>query len=1044
VRVRLQAHALQFATAPGFTFVAPGDAPPPGELPPVEGVLDAAGQATLAFALPPDAPQQALAAHVAVELQDPSGRVVRAAAQAPVLRRDFHLGMALVDGGCELRVVDADGKPVGGARTAAVRLERRTWRWHYEPLRGNRWKWRTSREAAVAGEWNVPIADGRAALPLLASDGDGDPVLVATLDGRTVELALTAPSAPPDRLRVLGPAQPVAAGGVARLTVTAPAAGRALVTLESDQLHGAQVFELQRGANELDVALPIGLQLPNVHAVVTLTRPAPRSGPDLGPAWLVGGAPIRLARPELALALQVDAPATIRPDGDWVAALSAPGATTAVVALVDEGVLRVTGHQDPDPLGFLLAARALATDGADNGSSLLQRMQFAAATPTGGDDSDDATGGLMAGAVDSRIRPFARFVLLPLDAAGGASVRLPVGSYEGRLRAMVVAAGPLGIAAARAETVVRAPLSVQVATPRMVAVGDRFTLPITLRSQLAPGRITVRLAAEAGLQLEGATAHEVTLATGGESTIEVPVLAVAPAAGASAARLRVVAEAAAERREIAAEFTVRTPAVGAREMVGVDLALGGDVAIGPAWRQVAATVRLDRRPERLLTPLLLQLLDYPYGCAEQTMARGMALLSCRALLPRLLGESDPRVVAADAMVQAAVDRLLGMQSWRGGFGWWSGSGETPFVTAYVTEFLVAAKERGYAIPEHALGMALGRCAELLKESSDTGLRCLLVDVLTRVGRPVQPWLDWLLTAATAVDDRHRLATALARLGNTERGARLLAGDAEALPPRSADGDLVSPLRSQALRLRALLAIDAARPELAPLARALQRALAREATTTHEQWQGLRALAEYYQLQPVADAPPAATLTHDGVARELTLEQLALAVDPGDALRFAAGGRGFAVVELQGVQAVDCAPRHGGLRIERTLVDIATGATVTRCRRGRIYEVRLQVEAVGPVDHLALVDLLPGGLEPEPEAPGAAPAPDPIVRADREQRGDDRVLFFCRRTEAQFELRHRVRATFPGVYDDPGVHAEAMYDPASRSATGRCAPLVVEP
>jgi uncharacterized protein YfaS (alpha-2-macroglobulin family) len=67
-----------------------------------------------------------------------------------------------------------------------------------------------------------------------------------------------------------------------------------------------------------------------------------------------------------------------------------------------------------------------------------------------------------------------------------------------------------------------------------------------------------------------------------------------------------------------------------------------------------------------------------------------------------------------------------------------------------------------------------------------------------------------------------------------------------------------------------------------------------------------------------------------------------------------------------------------------------------------------------------------------------------VRADREQRGDDRVLFFCRRTEAQFELRHRVRATFPGVYDDPGVHAEAMYDPASRSATGRCAPLVVEP
>ena len=1044
LRTRLQLHTMQFASAPGFTFAAAVDAAPPGELPLVEGVLDATGQAQLEFVLPPDARQQTLAAHFAVELQDPSGRVVRAAEQAPVLRRDFHLGLAVVDGKCELRTVDADGNTTGGEQTAAVRLERRTWRWHYEPIRGNRWRWRTSREAAVVGEWNVTLQNGAVVLALPASDGDGDPVVVATLAGRTVELALTAPAPRPDRLRVQGPAQPVAAGGVARLSVTTPAAGRALVTLESDQVHAAQVFELQRGDNEIDVALPAGLQLPNVHAVVTLTRAVPRSGPDLGPAWLIGGAPIRLARPELALALQLDAPAVMRPDGDWVATMSVPGATTAAVALVDEGVLRVTGHQDPDPLGFLLAARALATDGADNGASLLQRMQFAAGTKTGGDGDDDALGGLMAGAVDSRIRPFARFVMVPLDAAGRGSVRVPVGGYEGRLRAMVVAAGPVGIAAARAETVVQAPLSVQVATPRMVAVGDRFTLPITLRSQLAPGRITVRIAAEAGLQLEGPAEHELTLATGGESTWEVPVLVVAPVAGESAARLRVVAEAAAERREIAAEFTVRTAVLGAREVIGVDLAQGGELEIGPAWQQVALTVSLDQRPERLLTPLLVQLLDYPYGCAEQTMAKGMALLSCRTLLPRLLGEADPRVVTADAMVQAAVDRLLGMQSWRGGFGWWSGNDDAPYVTAYVTEFLVVANERGLDVQAEALEQALARCASLLQTSDDTGLRCLLVDVLTRAGRPVQPWLDWLLTAATAVDDRCRLATALGRLGQNQRGAQLFGSDDETLPPRSAGADLVSPLRSQALRLRAMLSIDPARSELPPLARALQRALLRESSTTQEQWQGLRALAEYYLLQPIATAPPTATVMQDGVARELTGERQALAVRPGSTLQFAAGGRGFAVVELQGLRTPDHEPRDGGLRIERTLIDVATGATVTRCRRGRIYEVRLQVSAAGPIEHLALVDLLPGGLEPEPESIDAPSTKGVFLRADQEQRGDDRVLFFCRRTEAQFVLRHRVRATFPGSYDDPGVQAEAMYEPGSRSATGRGAPLVIEP
>ncbi|MCU0866350.1 MAG: MG2 domain-containing protein [Planctomycetes bacterium] len=1047
LRLRLQPHAATFASAPGFTFAAAGDGAGPGELPLVEGSLDADGRAELEFMLPPDAEPQTLLAHVAVELQDPSGRVVRAAAQAPVLRRDFHLGLSAAPGRCELRVVDADGAAVAGAQAAVVRLERRSWRWLYEPVRGGRWRWRTTREAATVGEWNVTLQDGAVVLPLpaVAADGDGDPVVVATVGGRRVEQALHEPTPRPDRLRVQGPSEPVAAGSAAQLLVTTPAAGRALVTIESDRLHGAQSFELQRGQNRIDVVLPPGLQLPNVHAVVTLTRPVPQSGPDLGPAWLVGGAPIRLARPELALSLQLDAPAAMRPDADWVAGLDCPGATLAAVALVDEGVLRVTGHQDPDPLAFLLANRALSTDGADNGASLLQRMQFAAGTKTGGDGDDDEFGGLLAGAVDSRIRPFAKFVMVPLDAAGRGNVRVPVGGYEGRLRAMVIAAGAVGVAAARAETIVQAPLGVQVAVPRMVAPGDRFTLPITVRSQLAPGPVTVRVIAAAALQLEGPAVHELVLATGGEATIELPLLALAPAVGESLAQLRIVAEATNERREITAEFTVRTATVVARETIGVDLATGGELEIGPAWQQVTASVQLDRRPERLLAPVLLQLLDYPYGCAEQTMSKGMALLSCRAMLPRLLAADDVRLGTADAMVQAAIDRLLGMQSFRGGFGWWGGSDDAPFVTAYVTEFLVVARERGLDVHAASFELALERCAALLQQSDDVGLRCLLVDVLTRAGRPVQPWLDWLSTAATATDDRLRLATALGRLGQRERAAELLVLDDERLPPRAAAGDLVSPLRSQALRVRALLTIDAARPDLPALARALQRSLLREATTTQEQWQGLRALAEYYALQPVATEAPAATLSIDGAARELTGDRQSLDVRAGSTIRFAAGGRGFAVVELRGLRTPDSQRRDGGIHIERTLVDVATGATVTRGRRGRIYEVRLVVQADASIEHLALVDLLPGGLEPEPAGPGDTSAmAGHVLRADQEQRGDDRVLFFCRRTEAKFELRHRVRATFPGTYADPGAQAEAMYEPGSWSSTGPGAALVIEP
>lgn len=1035
-RVRLLPHAPTFAGTEGYSFAAPGEEPPPGELPEVHGTLDDHGEAELTFALPPTAPQQALLAHVAVEVLDPSGRAVRAAADAPVLRVDGHLGLRGADGRCELRAVQADGTPVAGDLPVTVRLERRSWHWRYTPVGNGRWRWTTTRHGEALGEWQVTLHDGVATLPLPAADGEC--ALVATAADRRVECTLGTPSTRPDRLRVHGPDAPLAAGSIATIVVTAPAAGQGCVMLESDRVLDAFVCDLQRGDNTVAVPLPADLPVPNVHAVVTLTRPVPDSGPDLGPAWLVGAASLRVLRSELEVPLALDAPATIEPGDEWRAMLHAPGATTAVVAVVDEGVLRITGHADPAPLAFFLADRALASDGADNGAALLQGMQFAAGSKAGGDGDDDGLAGLLAGAVDSRIRPLVRFAAVPLDAEGRGSAQFSFGDYEGRVRAMVVAAGPRGMAAARAETVVKAPLSVQVATPRMVAPGDRFLLPVTVRNALAAGEVRLAATAAGALQLAGPATQRLTLANGAETTWDVPVVATAPAPGESAAQLRVVAELGERRREVAVEFTVRQPTIPAHEQLGVDLAEGGDVELASSWRSVEATVRLDSRPEPRLADVLTQLLDYPYGCAEQTMAKGTALLACRTLLPRLLAAGDPRLTAADAMTQAAVDRLLGMQTWSGGFGYWPGTREAPFVTAQVTDFLSLARQHGLDVAEAPLREALDRCAELLRRDDSTALRCVCVDVLARAGRPVQPWLDWLCTAAASDDDRSHLAAALGQLGQAARGLALLQETGDTPP---AAQDLASPLRSQALRLRALTAVDPANPELPQLAARLQRTLANTATTTQEQWQSLRALTAHYAHQPDPGAVRIAGLTVDGQPVEPTQK---LTLHAGSVLQFAAGGCGSAVISLQGLRASDDTPRLGSLTVERVLFDVETGEAVARCRRGRLYEVRLHIAAPQSLEHLAVVDLLPGGLEPEPATGPQPPLPDTVTAPDCVQNGDDRVLLFCRSAEARAELRYRVRATLPGTYRAGSVRLEAMYDPSSLTVTAAGDDLVVDP
>jgi alpha-2-macroglobulin len=1060
-RVRLVPHAAAFAGHEGFGFQSPGDAAPPGELPAVHGMLDDRGEAELTFALPPDAPQQTLLAHVAVEVLDPSGRAVHAASQAPVLRAEHHAGLRAFVDRCELRAVLADGSLAAGELAATVRLERRQWSWRYVRENDRRWRWKVAREATPLGEWNVTLQNGRASLPLPAHDADG--ALVATVGDRRVELLLGAPPARPDRLRVRGPSDPVAAGTAATIVVTSPAAGHGLVTIESDRVLGAFCCELARGDTTIQVPMPAGLQVPNVHAVVTLTRAAKDCGPDQGPAWLIGGAPIRLRRSELELPLALTAPPTIEPDHEWVAGIAAPGASSALVAVVDEGVLRVTNHQAPDPLAHFLANRRLATDGADNGSALLQGMQFVAGTKSGGDGDDGDAAGLLAGAVDSRIRPMVRFAVVPLDAAGRGEVRFSFGGYEGRVRAVAVAAGPVGMASARAETVVKAPLSVLVATPRMAAPGDRFVLPVTVRHSLAAGEVRLVATAAGALQLTGGAEARVVLETGAETTWEVPVVVLEQEGPEStAARLTVTAQLGAVQRTVAAEFTVRQPTIVARESFGFDLASGGELVLPPEWRHAEASVRLDARPEAQLAPVLEALLAYPYGCVEQTMAKGMALLACRALLPRLLGPDDPRVLVADAHTQTAVDRLLRMQSWGGGFGYWPGAEESKVVTLQVTDFLVQAKQHGLDVTEWALQEALDRCAVLLRESAprssrevadghatarhpmdhDLAIRCLAADVLARAGRPVQPWLDWLCTAACTDDDRCHLASALAHLGQAERGLELLRQPGDG--PTASTAELASPLRTQALLLRAGVAVAPRSPELPERALALQRALVRSSTTTQELWQGLRALADHYRRQPEPGAAKVAALEVDGQPVALAGEATKVRLVAGSVLRFAAGGSGSAVVTLHGKKRPDMAARRGAFDVQRTIVDVETGLPVDRCRRGQLYEVRLVITATAPMQQLAVVDHLPGGLEPEPPTGPAAKTPQGVAEPDSRQHGDDRVLLFVGRAEKSIELRHRVRATLPGTWRSGSVRVEAMYDPDSLFLSGPGKEFVVDP
>lgn len=94
------------------------------------------------------------------------------------------------------------------------------------------------------------------------------------------------------------------------------------------------------------------------------------------------------------------------------------------------------------------------------------------------------------------------------------------------------------------------------------------------------------------------------------------------------------------------------------------------------------------------------LIDYPYGCVEQTTSR---------FVPAVLAQENQALFAEfivnedlDKIINAGIARLVELKGVEAGWSWWSEETVHPLVTAYVTEYLLRAQKLGYDVPAHVL------------------------------------------------------------------------------------------------------------------------------------------------------------------------------------------------------------------------------------------------------------------------------------------------------------------------------------------------------
>ncbi len=1060
---------------------------------------DGQGAAQVLFALSnPPTTSLPLRARVVASVADPGGRVVRESFQIPVRLSSAYIGVkprfenfSVAHGAAASFDVIAMGAQ--GARTALPGVQ---WRlveedWSYDwYLDGGQWKWRrTGRDIPIDGG-TVNVTGGQPAQIGRTGLRDGQYRLILTQAGANAETSLrfsvgwsydSGDTATPDMVTVDAPDQAVRSGSRARVRISAPYPGEAQIVVATDRVLETRTMHIGAEGATLDLATSDAW---GAGAYVLVTVMTPRDPVNLPvPRRAVGVAyvPVDVASRVLNVSVgqglgvvrprqQVNIPIRVTnvPGGEHV---------RVAIAMVDQGILGLTNYQSPNPQDYFFGRRALGVLVRDDYGRLLNPNLGAAAIARQGGDS---LGGEGLTVVPTRTVSLFSDVV-QVDGAGRATIPLTIPDFNGELRLMAVAWSESAVGQASQAVTVRDPVVAELILPRFLAPGDEALATLNLDNVEGPsGAYAVTFHGSSAAVLN-APAARVQLARGQRQTVRVAVTGGNAGVGTIALHLTGPQGFTAIDRsydiQSRAPYLPITLVTTEPQAASVAWRAPGDALASFAPGEGRALVSYSNLANLNPAPLIDALERYPYGCSEQLTSVSMPLIYFNTLARESGLTQDLRL---RGRIQDAVTRLLDRQSPDGSFGLWTASdgAATPWLGAYVVDFLQRAKAQGFIVPQAALDSAYNALRNVARvgDSGSVGYDFTVYrwpgstdsDALLRSRSAA--YALYVLAHGRAADvsqlryfhdarlrdepsplARAQIGAGLAFLGDQARAHDSFRQAEAALGYRNTGDWYQSPVRDMA----GVLALAAEAGEV-DLVDRIRRRLEREAPDaanlmTQEQAQFLMAANALLQR---AGPLNIALNGQGGQGRRV----MASAAQLTQGLVFRNDGRGpvWRSLALSGPPRESPGALSQGYVISKTIYRLdGSIASLDSIRQGERVIVALSGAPEGVrLYPTVVVDLLPPGLEIE-----SVLTPDdglgelqydgtrrsgPFAFVGQIDSGrvaearDDRFVGAIDIRGSRFTFAYMARAVTPGSYVMPGVQVEDMYRPGvfARTAPGR--------
>ena len=465
--------------------------------------------------------------------------------------------------------------------------------------------------------------------------------------------------------------------------------GQLILTLEGEAVQEYKRIEIHKGVAKTSFTINNDIQRGlRLHATVVRGS---NSDSKLIPFRAMGYKFVKANRNTHKIEVSLELPKESKSKTTLPIGIKTSKPSKVLISIVDRGILQLVGQKEPKIFNYFNEEPEKQMSYYDLYDQLLAYIAEGKLVDFGAGDMLTRKQKHLAPDLGKRIKPFMIWSGIVETNGSMTKLNVKIPEFNGRAAVVAIAINGDSIGVSNQELVVKDDIMIKPSFPRYGLSGDKIEVPIRIFNTTKEMK-EVTLSVKASKNLEFKLEKSI-LTIPANSSKHTTALLSPNAGGKSSITLSANYDNTQVDKSI--ELPILSPyAISTKTFKGIANKTV-TINIPKAYKNAKVYLSLSDNLVGALRDELKYLVEYPYGCAEQTSSKLSAMHYAKAFLPQ-----DKLLKRSEHFILQGIKKLHNMQNYWGEFNYWEGDASVhAYASLYTTETLLDIAREGGAIKE---------------------------------------------------------------------------------------------------------------------------------------------------------------------------------------------------------------------------------------------------------------------------------------------------------------------------------------------------------